>query len=72
MSADYDHSLAHTVATEIAKIHEVANISNEKEKANIAAKSLTSFIRSNLKNSSRSKEKGKTCRSKVVQEDANV
>ena len=71
LKADYDHSLAHTVANEIAKIHEASNPSDktyskvDKEKATVAARSLTSFIRSNLKNSTRSKEKGKTGRSKV-------
>ena len=71
MKEDYDHSLAHTVANEIAKIHEATKSSDkiyskaDKEKANVAARSLTSFIRSNLKNSTRSKEKGKAGRSKV-------
>ena len=71
LKADYDHSLAHTVANEIAKIHEASNSSDriyskvDKEKANVAARSLTSFIRSNLKNSNRSKEKSKSGRSKV-------
>lgn len=70
LKADYDHSLAHTVANEIAKIHEASNSSDriyskvDKEKANVAARSLTSFIRSNLKNSNRSKEKSKSGRSK--------
>jgi len=70
LKADYDHSLAHTVANEIAQIHKASKSSDklysklDKEKANVAARSLTSFIRSNLKNSTRSKEKGKSARSK--------
>ena len=66
LRADYDHSLAHTVAREVARLAETSRSSSrlEGEKASLAARSLTSFIRSNLKNSSRCKEKARASRSK--------
>ena len=84
LRADYEHSLAHTVAREVARLAETSRSSSrlEGEKASLAARSLTSFIRSNLKNSSRCKEKARSatrsknrvspCHSRVPEPIANL
>ena len=84
LRADYEHSLAHTVAREVARLAETSRSSSrlEGEKASLAARSLTSFIRSNLKNSSRCKEKARSatrsknrvspCHSRVPEPIANM
>ena len=59
----YQHSIAHTVATELAMVRENKRTASartlDRERMSGATRSLTSFIRSNLKNRERSKERGR-------------
>ena len=82
LKADYEHSLAHSVAQEVARLQGssssrylllllllILSFRLEGERGALAARSLTSFIRSNLKNSSRSKERARAAsrsKNKVV------